>query len=238
MESFYSIIALLTAGVALVTAIINLYFFWNKASESTNIIFGVMALSLFLFLMLPPIGFILNDKAPYSAQVDFKRIFIWLYYILLPWFFDSYSGQKRRILTISINILWIITYIVMVFTPGDNNRPIWLSVAMIPYALILYHGLIAGIQQIKTGEKKKGRWLLLGVSIYGILFILRAFDFFSDNYLSDLLTLPRFFPIHLHAILFMVIMGIGLRENAFEKYRLEKVLHWSDMSRNSTNKNR
>ena len=230
MDSFLLGIALITAGLTLGAGLNNLFTGWHKDAEKVELVFGSMCVCLFVFLILPPFGFILNDKPPYSADIGIKRIFIWSYYILLPWFFESYSGYKRRILTITITVLWIATYVMMVFTPasGPGQRPLWLEVSLIPYGLILYHGLTTAIKQIASDQKKDGLWLLIAISIYGVLYIIRAFDYFTNNYLSGRLGIYRFFPLHLHALFFVLIMSIRLRASIFEKYRLEKHLQWRD----------
>ena len=46
MESFYTIIALLTAGVSLATGLINLFTGLHKDGEKVDLVFGVMCLSM------------------------------------------------------------------------------------------------------------------------------------------------------------------------------------------------
>jgi hypothetical protein len=41
---------------------------------------------MFVFLMLPPVGFIFEDKAPYTLQIDIKQFFSFTFAALLPWF--------------------------------------------------------------------------------------------------------------------------------------------------------
>jgi PAS domain S-box-containing protein len=226
-------IALITAGLTLGTGITNIFIGSHKDAEKMERIFGIMCLCLFVFLMLPPFGFVLNDKPPYSASIDIKRIFIWSYYILLPLFFDYYIGKRRSSLTLIIGVLWIATYTIMAFTPAGGGRPIWLALSLIPYGLILFHGLSTAIKQIRSDQKRKGWWLLVAISIYGILYVFRGIDFFANNYLSTRLGIYRFFPIHLHSLFFVLIMSVRLRANIFEKYKLQKHLLWRDVRWNS-----
>src|SRR6187551_2851366 len=95
MEEVYLIIALVTSGAALITGLNSFFTGLQKQGNRLDLIFGVQCLLLFIFLIFPPIGFILDD----SIQPDLlaiKRIFIWSYYGLFPFFLESYSGYRNR----------------------------------------------------------------------------------------------------------------------------------------------
>lgn len=233
MESFFYAVSLLTAGVSLSTGMINLFIGIYKGVEKTDVIFGVMGISLFIFLLMPPVGFILHDAAPYPVEIEIKRIFIWGYYALMPWFIEYYTGYKRRIFAIIINVLCGASYLMMILTATDSMKPAWTMVAIIVFGLILLYGVIASVRQIKSNRQKEGKWLLAAMIIYGMLFIATAFNQLGNNYLGNILGTKLFYPFHFNALAFMVIMGIRLRANTYEKYRLEKILRWRDIQWNS-----
>jgi len=228
MESFYTIIALLTAGGSLVTGLINLFTGLHKDAEKVDVVFGVMGISLFIFFMIPPIGFITVDKAPYPLNIDIKRLFLWAHYALLPWFIELYTGHKKRPFPIVTGSLLFISYIVMFFTVADSAKPGWVMIVVIALGIILYYGLIAAIKQIKSGRRTEGLWLLLSMIIYGVLYGLGVFNQLGTNYSGKMVETKIFFPFHFNLIAFMILMSMRLRANTFEKYRLEKILRWRD----------
>ena len=96
MESFYTIIALITAGVSLATGLINLFTGLHKDAEKVDLVFGIMCLCMFIRFLIPPIGFILQDKAPYPLQIDIKRVFNSAFNGLFPWFVILYTGYRKK----------------------------------------------------------------------------------------------------------------------------------------------
>jgi PAS domain S-box-containing protein len=228
MEFFYTAVAIFTAGVSFVTGLISLLIGLHKDGEKVDLIFGLMGLSLFVYFLFPPIGFVLIDKAPYPVNLDIKRLFIYFYLALFPWFLEYYSGFKIRVLTLIINALIALSYITNIFTVTDSAKPFWLMVITSTSLLTFFYGLYLTRKQIKSGEKTKGYWLLSAITIYGVLISLGAINQFGNNYFGKMLGTKLFFPFNLNPLAFMVIMSIRLRENIFEKYRLEKMLHWRD----------
>ena len=89
MESFYFTIALITAGIALAMGLISLSAALHKDGERIDLVFGVMCLCLFIFFVIPPVGFVLVDKAPYPISIDTKRIFT-------PGFFNYIPVIKKE----------------------------------------------------------------------------------------------------------------------------------------------
>jgi hypothetical protein len=86
MESFYLILAMLTAGIALAMGVVSIFIGLHKDGEKVDLIFGILGLFLFIHFILPPAGFVVLDKAPYSMDVILKRLFNFLYAGLFPWF--------------------------------------------------------------------------------------------------------------------------------------------------------
>ena len=84
------IIAMLTAGVGLSTGFVHILIGFSKEGNRLNKIIGFMGLCMFLFSLWPPAGYIIVDHAPYPTDIVIKRIYIWIYYLLLPWF-SAYS---------------------------------------------------------------------------------------------------------------------------------------------------
>ena len=98
MESFYNIIAVLTAGIALATGFFCLLTFLHKGREKVNLVFGGMCLSIVVFILLPPVGFFLYDIAPHSAGIKIKWLFHLSFIALFPWYIVLYTGFKKKLI--------------------------------------------------------------------------------------------------------------------------------------------
>src|SRR5687768_2033371 len=79
MEEFYRSFALISCGVSLAMGSVYLYL-GSLRKSMTYMLFGLMGISLFVFVIMPPVGFILDDTPPYTGSLLFKRIFIFAYY--------------------------------------------------------------------------------------------------------------------------------------------------------------
>jgi PAS domain S-box-containing protein len=235
MELFYLNLALVTAGMALVSGLINLIAGLNKEGEKTELVFGILCLCGFLFLILPPGGFVLEDNPPYAADLKFKRIFIWAYYALLPFFIEYYSNYKKRFVSYSIVFLLAISYISMFFTKNDHAA--WFYISRVALGLILYYGMAASIYGIREKKIREARWLMAAMIIYGILYLISTVNLVEMQAIERVLGVTVFFPSHLNMIAFIVIMGIRLRVNTQEKLRLEKQVRWRDTRWNLLVKN-
>lgn len=233
MEFFYTQIAFLTAGVALVTGLINLFIGLSKYGEKVDIVFGLMSLTMFVFFMLPPAGFILLDKAPYSLQIDIKRVFNNAFVVLFPWFVIFYTGHGKKIIAYLIDALVVVYYASMMTTTTDSQKPQWVYLVLVTHALSVVFGFYAGFLQARNGEKKKAQWFLFAMGVYAVVYILTFINQVGDNYFGRIMGTKLFFPINLFPLAFMLIMSIRLRANVTEKYHLEKMLHWRDMQWNS-----
>ena len=237
MQNFYTIIAFVTAGVALVTGLINLFIGLSKNGEKVDLVFGLMSLTMFVFFMFPPAGFILLDKAPYSPLIDIKRIFNNAFVVLFPWFVISYTGYGKKIVAYLIDALVVVYYLLMALTETDSQKPLWVYLVLVTHALSVVFGFYAGFLQIRNGEKKKGQWFLFAMAVYAVVYILTFINQVGDNYFGRMMGTKLFFPINLFPLAFMLIMGIRLRASITEKYQLEKILHWRDMQWNSVVQN-
>jgi PAS domain S-box-containing protein len=221
MQEFYFILALLTAGVSLAMGSISLVV-GLKNRDKTEIVFGVMVLSLFAFVLLPPVGFIIQDQAPYPLAILIKRLFSFTYYALLPWFVFSYTGSDSRKMPILISVQVIALYIMMAFTQGDLLKPTWMWGALIIFGTIFMYGLLSGIRQYKSNERAKGRWLLIAMSVFGFLLILAAMNQAGLDFMVRVFNVKYFSSFHLHALFLVFIMGLRIVVNIDEKFQLEK----------------
>ena len=226
MEEFYTVLAYLTAGVSLSTGTIS-FFIGLRKEDKTELVFGIMGLCLFVYLLLPPGGFILSDPAPYSDDIIFKRIFNSAYYGLFPWFIWFYTGKRNTLFPSLISLTEIACYGIMFFTTIDRPKPIWTMVALLVYVATTVYGLIAGIAQYRRGEKVKAKWFMMAIAIYVVLVVLAAINRQTESFIGQQMRL-KFFLIHFHALPFMLIMGFRVVADVFEKYQLEKLVRARD----------
>lgn len=226
MEFFYLSLALLTAGACLLSGTINFVGGLYKGGDRTELIFGLLSFTAFFFLVIPPMGFIVTDIAPYSPSILVKRMFIWGYYMTLPWFIEYYSGYKRRIFNYLVIGTALVSYFVMFSTTTDRST--WFYLSRVPLVILLYYGISAALYQRKTPKKSESKWLMAAMIIYGTLLILSILNQIFPNVLLNGPDRRVFFPLHLNLIAFLVIMSVRIRANTHEKYLLEKKLHQQD----------
>ena len=228
METFYTVVALITAGVALCAGLINLFIGLRKGSEKYDLLFGIMCLSIFIFFMVPPIGFILEDKAPYIAEIKLKRVFNFGFSALLPWFICYYSGFKKKVIPIIVSVIVITCYVVMWFTRIDSVKPAWVYFVLLHDTIIVSYGFYGGIVPIRNGEKTKGKWFIVAMCFVGVLYVLTMINQLGNNYFGKMLGTKLFFPENLYPLPFILVMSLRLRTSIFEKYLLQKVLIWGE----------
>ena len=96
METFYQVTAILTAGISLAMGMLSFLTFVNRDRKKIDLVFTVLSLLVAVFILIPPVGFILVDDAPYATATKIKRIFSLSFVALLPWFIALYSGQAKR----------------------------------------------------------------------------------------------------------------------------------------------
>ena len=80
----------------------------------------------------------------------------------------------------------------------------------------------------EVGKKYKAYWFILAMAIYGFLTLLTAINQLGESFISKEIRMKLFFPIHFHSLLFMLIMGLRVVADVYEKYRLEKALKARD----------
>lgn len=219
MKDLFFLLALLTAGISLSMGTIC-FAVGLKRKDKTNLIFGIMSFCLFLFVLLPPVGFITGDQIPYPLVLIIKRIFIFAYYLLFPWFLFFYTNRKDGRAPLLISIAVVTCFVLMAMSVEIDAKPAWRLLAVILFHTIAFYGIYTGIRQYKNQNKKKGSWLLLVMGVFTILSLITA-----NNELSDYLgTTTISSSIHLHALFVVFIMGLQLVFEILEKHRLEKVV--------------
>jgi len=223
MESFYQIFAILTAGISLAMGFFSLLAFFQKGRETVNLIFSVLCLLVVISILLPPVGFILTDKAPYSSGIKLKRIFNLSFIALFPWFIMLYTGYRKKMIPSIITATAAICYFIMILTPADNSKNLWVFVSIYILGIMLAHGFYAGYKQFKSGQKNNASWLFVAIGIFALFNLSGAITHSNNNHLTaewDAL----FLPINLCPVVFILIMGIRLQANSIKETRLEKML--------------
>ncbi|HEX5026182.1 MAG TPA: hypothetical protein VFV68_12960, partial [Agriterribacter sp.] len=147
MDSFYFIIALITAGIALAMGLVSIFIGLHRDGDKVDVIFGIMSLCVFAFFLSPPIGFILIDKAPYTTEILIKRVFNYSFTALFPWFIALYTGHKKRIIPWVLTALASICYLVMFYTSIDSPKPLWVTFALVALGSSIVYGFYAGYRQ-------------------------------------------------------------------------------------------
>jgi formate hydrogenlyase transcriptional activator len=227
MEDFYKSFALVSCGVSLAMGSVYIYL-GSLRRSSTYFLFGIMGISLFVFYILPPVGFILVDNPPYDSGLIFKRVFSFAYYGIAPWFILAYSGYPKKWPAYLLSIVAVVCYVIMSFTPAVESKPLWSKLALVNFGGILLLGL-AGARWLQLRAQRAAAWSLYLVMIaYGILFIFGAINQLTENQLTALFGMKLFFPIHFHSLIFMLVMGQQLVLDLFEKFKLEQHLHQAE----------
>ena len=227
MQEFYLILAMLTAGISLAMGSISL-FLGLKNKQKTDLVFGLMALCLFAFLLLSPIGLINRYQGPYSTEIIIKRIFIFSYYMLMPWFILFYTDNQNKKIPVLISILAVIDYITMAFTTGTQSISAWIWCAILLFGSILFYGLATGIKQYQRNEKTKASWLLMAMLVFGVLFLVEAMQVFGLDLFYLVFNVKLFLSIHLHALFLVLVMGLRMVVNINERFRLERIVQSTD----------
>src|SRR5687768_5516597 len=221
MEAFYTSLALVSAGVSFAMSSVYLALALKKRDKS-YLLFGLMGLALVVFFLLPPTGFILYDVPPYPGHILLKRLFIFTYYAITPWFILSYSGYPKKTIAFVNLAITIVCYGVMAFTVSPAIRPIWSIFAVAGFGCILLLGMLAVQWQFEKGQKASSRWLAAAMAIYGVLFLLTAANQLSNGGLAAYWDMSLFFPMHLHSLFFMIIMGQRLVTSLLDGFRHEE----------------
>lgn len=224
MVSFQIVIALLSAGVALFSGLVSLFTGLHKDGEKVDLIFGVLCLAIVFFFLVPPTGFIIMDKAPYPTEIIIKRIFNVCFFMLFPWFVFFYTGYRNKILPFAIAVCGVLSYVAMALATKDTHTPLWVLTSLGMICLSLVHGFIAVRHQFKQGSRTSAIWFRSALFVYLFLFMVSLIYQTNVDYFIGIFHRKIFFPINLFPLAFILIMGVRLRTNSLERYKLEKIL--------------
>jgi formate hydrogenlyase transcriptional activator len=237
MESLQIIIVLLSSGIALTMGLGSLITGLNERRRKADLLFGIICITIFLFFVFPPLGFILVDNAPHASNILIKRVFNLLFFSLFPWFVFFYTGYKKRIFPLIIDGLFLSSFLIMTLSDRDIYTSIWRAMALLAIGLSNVHGTIAIRYQFRFGEKAKAKWFQSAFIIFPFLFLLAAIGQIWNEFFSTLLHTPVFLPINVFPLAFILLMCFRLRANVLESSRLERALgsmnlQWDSLLRN------
>ncbi len=224
MVPFHVVIALLSAGVALFSGLVSLFTGLHKDGEKVDLIFGVLCLAIVCFFLSPPVGFIMLDKAPYPTEIIIKRVFNFIFFSIFPWFTFFYTGYKNKTLPVFIGLFSVVIYFLMMFAQRDTHAPVWVFLSLLLIALSIFHGFQAVLYQFKNGSRTSAIWFRSALFVYVFLFVVSLIYQTNVEYFIGIFHRKIFFPINLFPLSFILIMGVRLRTNSLERYKLEKML--------------
>lgn len=238
MESTYTILALITAGISVALGVISSAIGLTQEKSREFLFFAALSFSLTIFFLLPPVGFITHDVAPYSSQILFKRIFIYGFYALIPFFITSYTGYKNYTGAYLISAIMAIDYLIMMTTKVDSGTPGWYMLALVIFLLVIVYGIYLGVWQMKNDNRGYARLLLISLSFFAVLFMSTVVHQFYGINVQAFGKGKLFFPQHFVVFAFAIIMGIRLIESVYDKNRLKKYLriknaNWDEFMRNA-----
>jgi PAS domain S-box-containing protein len=236
VNTYYSI-AMISAGAALITGLISLMIGFRKEGDRVDRIFGVQAISLFIFLLVPPAGYIIGDKPPYPLSLEIKRIFIWAYYILMPFFFEAYTGHRKPYVNAIITASALVAYLLMIFAGAGAVMPAWELLVIVTHVMILGYGIILGRLQYRDGSRSDARWLLAAMALFGFCLGMHLLRIFGQPVFTWIFGEEFSFPFHINTFAFIFIIALRMRARAFNLFRLERILRirnerWESLQQN------
>ncbi|MHA4843812.1 sigma 54-interacting transcriptional regulator [Flavitalea antarctica] len=223
METFYYATALLASGIAIAMGLLSLLKAMHKSGKKIDLFFSVLCLSVVLFILLPPTGFIITDSAFYPANLNIKRFFSFAFIAMLPWFVSLYSGHKARIIPISVSVALIIAYILMTRTPAGSSEKLWIIASAGILLVVFAYGFYAAYFQFNAGEKSRAYWLFAALGVFTLFNLFGALSQ-SGSLASSQQWADIFFPLNLCPIAFIVIIGIQLQANPDKNFHLERII--------------
>jgi PAS domain S-box-containing protein len=221
-------IAFLSAGIALAMGLISIFIGLHKDGEKVDLLFGLLCICLFAFLVCPPAGFIIADKAPYPIDVKVKRIFNFTFFGIFPWFTMLYTGYRKKTIPVILSIMVVLIYAHQFFSTNEHQTAFRVKLILASIFLMVIHGFFAGKYLYKSGEKNRAKWFLTAVSVYFILFLAGLIYQSAYEYFASILHIRVFYPINLFPLSFIIIMGIRIRASTLEKFQLERLLGLKD----------
>ncbi|HEX3767952.1 MAG TPA: hypothetical protein VHT72_06210, partial [Puia sp.] len=171
MGSLTNEIAFLSAGIALAMGLVSLFIGIHKDGEKADLLFGLLCICLFLFIVFPPEGFIVADKAPYPRDMIIKRIFNFSFFGIFPWFVMLYTGYRRKIIPIILSVMIVVIYTQMVFATNEYQTQFRVKLILSSIFLMVIHGYIAGKYLYNHGDKNRAKWFLTALSVFFLMYV-------------------------------------------------------------------
>jgi PAS domain S-box-containing protein len=227
MEVFYQVIAILTAGISLTIGCLSLLTYMHKGGEKIHLVFGILCLLVFIFILLPPVGFVLINEPPYLTDIKVKKIFNLAFLGLFPWFIRLYTGYQKRTIPLIVSVSIVICYLVTFQTSTASAKQLLVLITITLLAVILVHSFYAAFHQFSNGQKTNARWLFVAMGVFAFFNLLGAISQPGLNAFSWKWT-TIFLPANLCPLAFIVIMGLRLQANSNKQFRLEKILKLRD----------
>jgi PAS domain S-box-containing protein len=225
MEAVYFSIAMITAGISAAMGSVSLLVGFYQRDNKSYLLFGCIGWLMVLFILMPPSGFITLDAAPYETMMLIKRIFIFLYYAVFPWFIYHYSGRPGMRIPQMITVFTIVSYFVMFSTSTPFERPLWMHFAMVIFGTNLAYGMAGAAWMFRSGDKREAKWLWTAMAFFGVLYVSAlANHIYFEFSKTHLFGMQRYFPIHLNALALMFIVGLRLQHIAFQKLSLQRMI--------------
>jgi PAS domain S-box-containing protein len=222
MEPFYNIIAILTAGISLTIGIVSLLTFRQKSGKKIDLVFGILCLLVVVFLLLPPVGFIVSDHATYPGSIGVKKIFNLAFLGLFPWFIAFYTGNKNTRMPFTLTVSTIICYLLMFISSGDNSDKLWVLIVVMILAANIAYGSYAAIHQFSTGQKKEATRLVVAVSCFSFLNLLGIIYQPGNNDYNAYWD-AIFLPMNLCPLAFLLMIGVQRYKASNEPTPLETI---------------
>lgn len=217
-------IAFLSAGIALSMGMVSLFIGLHRNGQRVDLVFGALCILMFLFFVVPPVGFVLDDQAPYPARLLIKRIFNFSFYGLIPWFVYYYTGYRKKLLPIFISIADVLTYVWMATTKINREVPLWIYPVIFLIGLILVYSFRAVRYMYSVQQDYKAKWFRFALILFAAFFIVFTIYQIGNSYFIRIFHVKVFFPVNIFPLVFIMIMGVRMRMNAIEKFQLEKSL--------------
>jgi len=106
---------------------------------------------------------------------------------------------------------------------------LWTWAVVLALTLNVCYGYYSGFAQLRLDEKNKAKWFIAAMHFFALFYLLTVTNQLTNNDFGNILGTKLFFPINLFPVSFIVIIGIRLRANSLEKYKLEKLLRLQDV---------
>ncbi len=211
------------SGLAFAFAIINIAVGIQKNSEKTYLFFGIISLCVGVYYLLFP----LIDKSVTSGiSARIGLAFFIVAFAIFPWFIKYYASYKSNVFPWALSIGMGLALFLFLITP-DNEAQLWNIIAHIVLVGIIAFGFLAMYHQFKHGNERSAFFLLAAL----IPFLLLSIDdiiyvHFNDYYFFDLP--EQILPFDYFFIFFMVIMGVKLASDMYQKLLLEQRLAYRE----------